>query len=231
MCLAHVCLGSRYALSGFHFLQLNNRDSSRLESLCWDAQPCLWKVWPKDDRSAFAWPLSLFRGSCGTAGVFVIVVVYGAGVVSQMLPPFHRNFALFRLWMSWRSCATSISSSRDTTTTWTHRYSLNDHSIRNISIQSTSSILQTRSGTIVRVDHAALCASPNSLLSLSLSFSLSLLPTRLRTHGTGIMNTTVNFTYQFLCRKFVIFSEFLFDDHIKSPLMKDIRYFKVCQLP
>lgn len=46
-------------------------------------------------------------------------------------------------------------------------------------------------------------------------------------HGTGIMNTTVNFTYQFLCRKFVIFSEFLFDDHIKSPLMKDLRYFKV----
>jgi WASH complex subunit 7 len=37
----------------------------------------------------------------------------------------------------------------------------------------------------------------------------------IRTHGTGIMNTTVNFTYQFLRRKFVIFSQFLYDEHIK----------------
>eukprot|EP01006_Ploeotia_vitrea_P049070 TRINITY_DN67306_c3_g4_i3.p1 TRINITY_DN67306_c3_g4~~TRINITY_DN67306_c3_g4_i3.p1 ORF type:complete len:1284 (+),score=789.38 TRINITY_DN67306_c3_g4_i3:263-4114(+) len=48
----------------------------------------------------------------------------------------------------------------------------------------------------------------------------------IRTHGAGIMDTTVNFTYQFLVRKFSIFSEFLFDDHIKSRLMKDIRFFK-----
>ncbi len=36
----------------------------------------------------------------------------------------------------------------------------------------------------------------------------------------------VNFTYQFLCRKFVLFSEFLYDDHIKSRLLSDIRFFK-----
>jgi WASH complex subunit 7 len=48
----------------------------------------------------------------------------------------------------------------------------------------------------------------------------------IRTHGTGIMNTTVNFTYQFLRSKFAIFSQFLFDDHIKSRLFKDIRFFK-----
>ncbi|KAG0442675.1 hypothetical protein HPB47_015639 [Ixodes persulcatus] len=36
----------------------------------------------------------------------------------------------------------------------------------------------------------------------------------IRTHGIGIMNTTVNFTYQFLRKKFVIFSQFLFDEHI-----------------
>jgi WASH complex subunit 7 len=48
----------------------------------------------------------------------------------------------------------------------------------------------------------------------------------IRTHGTGIMNTTVNFTYQFLAQKFQIFSQFLYDDHIKSRLIKDIRYFK-----
>jgi WASH complex subunit 7 len=49
----------------------------------------------------------------------------------------------------------------------------------------------------------------------------------IRTHGTGIMNTTVNFTYQFLRQKFVIFSQFLYDEHIKARLFKDIRFFKV----
>ncbi|ESO00575.1 hypothetical protein HELRODRAFT_82872, partial [Helobdella robusta] len=48
----------------------------------------------------------------------------------------------------------------------------------------------------------------------------------IRTHGTGIMNTTVNFTYQFLAKKFFIFSQFLYDEHIKSRLIKDLRYFK-----
>jgi len=35
----------------------------------------------------------------------------------------------------------------------------------------------------------------------------------------------VNFTFQFLKQKFVIFSQFLFDEHIKPQLMRDIRYF------
>lgn len=48
----------------------------------------------------------------------------------------------------------------------------------------------------------------------------------IRMHGTGIMNTTVNFTYQFLRKKFYIFSQFLFDEQIKSRLTKDIMYFK-----
>jgi WASH complex subunit 7 len=48
----------------------------------------------------------------------------------------------------------------------------------------------------------------------------------IRTHGTGIMNTTVNFTYQFLRKKFGIFSQFLYDDQIKSRLTKDARYFR-----
>jgi WASH complex subunit 7 len=42
----------------------------------------------------------------------------------------------------------------------------------------------------------------------------------IRTHGTGIMNTTVNYTYQFLARKLAILSQFLFDDHIKSRLVR-----------
>ena len=39
------------------------------------------------------------------------------------------------------------------------------------------------------------------------------------------MSTTVNFAYQFCVSKFLIFSEFLYDDHIKSRLLRDIRLF------
>ncbi|XP_065340377.1 WASH complex subunit 4 [Cloeon dipterum] len=46
-----------------------------------------------------------------------------------------------------------------------------------------------------------------------------------RTHGTGIINTTVNFTYQFLKKNFQSVSQFLFDARIKSRLMKDLRHF------
>jgi len=48
----------------------------------------------------------------------------------------------------------------------------------------------------------------------------------IRTHGVGIMNTTVNFIYQYLKQKFVVFSQFLFDDHIKARLYRDARYYK-----
>lgn len=48
----------------------------------------------------------------------------------------------------------------------------------------------------------------------------------IRTHGTGIMNTTVNFTYQFLKKKFFTFSQFMYDEHIKSRLIKDLRNYK-----
>lgn len=48
----------------------------------------------------------------------------------------------------------------------------------------------------------------------------------IRTHGLGIMNTTVNFTYQFLAKKFFVFSQFLFDEHIKSKLIKSHRFFR-----
>lgn len=48
----------------------------------------------------------------------------------------------------------------------------------------------------------------------------------IRTHGTGIMSTTVNFVYQFLRVKLHTFSQFLFDEQIKSRLMRDIRFIK-----
>ena len=37
----------------------------------------------------------------------------------------------------------------------------------------------------------------------------------IRTHGTGMMNTTVNFVFRFLSKKFGFFSQFLYDDHVK----------------
>jgi len=40
------------------------------------------------------------------------------------------------------------------------------------------------------------------------------------------MNTAVNSTYQFLRKKFAIFSQFLYDEQIKSRLTKDVRYFR-----
>lgn len=48
----------------------------------------------------------------------------------------------------------------------------------------------------------------------------------IRTHGHGIMNTTINFIYQYLKIKLHIFSQFLYDEHIKSRLLKDIKYIK-----
>lgn len=48
----------------------------------------------------------------------------------------------------------------------------------------------------------------------------------IRTHGTGIMNTTINFTYQYLAQKFYIFSQFLCDEYIRSWLAKDRKWYK-----
>ena len=42
----------------------------------------------------------------------------------------------------------------------------------------------------------------------------------------NFMNSQVNFTFQFLRKKFKVFSQFMFDEHIKSRLIKDWRYFK-----
>uniref|UniRef100_A0A7S2WHU2 WASH complex subunit 4 n=1 Tax=Rhizochromulina marina TaxID=1034831 RepID=A0A7S2WHU2_9STRA len=48
----------------------------------------------------------------------------------------------------------------------------------------------------------------------------------LRQHGLGILNTTVNFTYQFLAQKFHIFSQFLFDEYIRGHLSKERRWYR-----
>jgi len=48
----------------------------------------------------------------------------------------------------------------------------------------------------------------------------------LQTHGVGILNTSVNFVYQFIIKKFTTFSQFLYDDLIQSPLIRENRWFK-----
>lgn len=57
------------------------------------------------------------------------------------------------------------------------------------------------------------------------SINISHITNSIRTHGVGIMNTTVNYTYQFLRTQFQHFSQFLFDEHVKSRLIKDIKFF------
>ncbi|XP_055624990.1 WASH complex subunit 4 [Toxorhynchites rutilus septentrionalis] len=47
----------------------------------------------------------------------------------------------------------------------------------------------------------------------------------LRRHGSGIINTTVNYTFQFLRQKFFAFSHFLYDEQIKARLTSDAKYF------
>ncbi|GBP83836.1 WASH complex subunit 4 [Eumeta japonica] len=58
------------------------------------------------------------------------------------------------------------------------------------------------------------------------SINIKHIANSIRTHGSGIMNTTVNFTYQFLRKKFFTFSQFMYDEHIKSRLIKDLRNFR-----
>ena len=36
----------------------------------------------------------------------------------------------------------------------------------------------------------------------------------------------MNFTYQFLRKKFYIFSQFMYDEYIKARVMKEIRFYK-----
>lgn len=48
----------------------------------------------------------------------------------------------------------------------------------------------------------------------------------IHTHGLGIINTNVNSVYKFILKKFAVFSQFLFDELIQSPLIREERYFK-----
>lgn len=48
----------------------------------------------------------------------------------------------------------------------------------------------------------------------------------IQTHGFGIINSTVNFIYKFLRQKLQTLFQFLYEEHVKSRLIKDIRYFR-----
>jgi len=58
------------------------------------------------------------------------------------------------------------------------------------------------------------------------AISVHSISSSIRTHGLGMMNTTVNYTFHFLSKKFNIFSQFLFDEYIKSYLARESRWFK-----
>lgn len=45
----------------------------------------------------------------------------------------------------------------------------------------------------------------------------------IRTHGTGVMNTAVNYVYKYLLRKMAVLSHFLHDDYVRSHLLRDAR--------
>ncbi|KPA79191.1 hypothetical protein ABB37_05684 [Leptomonas pyrrhocoris] len=64
--------------------------------------------------------------------------------------------------------------------------------------------------------------------SLTASKHLHTLNTRhiansIRTHGTGVMNTAVNYVYKCLLKKMAVLSRFLQDDYVRSHLLKDAR--------
>lgn len=60
------------------------------------------------------------------------------------------------------------------------------------------------------------------------TISIKNIANSLKTHGNGIINTAVNYVYQFLRKKFTTFSQFLFDEKVKSRLIKEIKHFKDC---
>ena len=49
---------------------------------------------------------------------------------------------------------------------------------------------------------------------------------RVKGHNDIVIYSQVNFTYQFLRKKFYIFSQFMYDEYIKARVMKEIRFYK-----
>ena len=47
----------------------------------------------------------------------------------------------------------------------------------------------------------------------------------IRSHGIGIVNTTINYVYQYLTKKLEVLTTFLYDDHIRSRLKREMHLF------
>lgn len=120
--------------------------------------------------------------------------------------------------MYWRSCETFMSSYPAICTTSTIRFFFNLFSF--IGLFCCFLVISVTNLTfhILRVFQIFVeTASNNKHLN---TINIRHIANSIRTHGSGIMNTTVNFTYQFLRKKFFIFSQFLYDEHIKARLIK-----------
>lgn len=57
------------------------------------------------------------------------------------------------------------------------------------------------------------------------SLTIAHINSSLRTHGSGIISTTVNATYRLLVKKFTTFSQFLYDDQIMSQILIERKFF------
>lgn len=57
------------------------------------------------------------------------------------------------------------------------------------------------------------------------TLSIKSIMASIRQHGLGVIDTTVNFTYQFLSHHFHTFSQLLYDDFLQSRLAKDERWY------
>ncbi|KRW98285.1 hypothetical protein PPERSA_01723 [Pseudocohnilembus persalinus] len=58
------------------------------------------------------------------------------------------------------------------------------------------------------------------------SVGISQFSDSIKTHGLGILNTTINFAYKYIQKKISAFSQFLYDDYIQAPLQKEQKWFK-----
>ena len=116
--------------------------------------------------------------------------------------------------MCWKSCATFMCLCHAICTISTTRYVGSGVGICvSLSVQSHQPRFFLLSFCQIFVERA----SNNKHLN---TINIRHIANSIRTHGSGIMNTTVNFTYQFLRKKFFIFSQFLYDEHIKARIIK-----------
>eukprot|EP01016_Furgasonia_blochmanni_P026262 TRINITY_DN2796_c0_g2_i7.p2 TRINITY_DN2796_c0_g2~~TRINITY_DN2796_c0_g2_i7.p2 ORF type:complete len:348 (-),score=114.55 TRINITY_DN2796_c0_g2_i7:2772-3815(-) len=58
------------------------------------------------------------------------------------------------------------------------------------------------------------------------TISIQQIADSIKTHGLGVINSQINAVYKFILKKFNVFSQFLYDDLIQSPLIRELRFYK-----